>query len=105
MLSETPPQTPPGLLEQVPNSPPNGSCTPIVVSLSAVPTLTYVVPPTKKMSVMTPVKPRINIQPKPPLSNNPSSSSSTLRSNSNAGKIDLCELSVLLSSRIIVHCI
>ncbi|GBN45958.1 Cyclic AMP-dependent transcription factor ATF-6 alpha [Araneus ventricosus] len=84
VLSETPPQTPPGLLEQVPNSPPNGSCTPIVVSLSAVPTLTYVVPPTKKLSVINPVKPRVNIQPKP-TSNNANSTTSTLRSNSNTG--------------------
>ncbi|XP_055933803.1 cyclic AMP-dependent transcription factor ATF-6 alpha-like [Argiope bruennichi] len=84
VLSETPPQTPPGLLEQVPNSPPNGSCTPIVVSLSAVPTLTYVVPPTKKLSVINPVKPRVSIQPKP-TSNNPNNTTSTLRSNSNAG--------------------
>ncbi|KAG8184232.1 hypothetical protein JTE90_013208 [Oedothorax gibbosus] len=58
VINDTPPQTPPGLHQ---NSPPKHNFNPIIVSVSSVPTVTYIVPP----MAAPPPKLRMNIQPKP----------------------------------------
>ncbi|GFV01890.1 cyclic AMP-dependent transcription factor ATF-6 alpha [Trichonephila clavipes] len=64
VLSETPPQTPPDFIEQVPNSSPIIPSNPIVVSL-AVPNVTYVFPPPiSAQPVIAPPKIRKKIQPR-----------------------------------------
>ncbi|GFQ73658.1 cyclic AMP-dependent transcription factor ATF-6 alpha [Trichonephila clavata] len=64
VLSETPPQTPPDFIEQVPNSSPIIPSNPIVVSL-AVPNVTYVFPPPiSAQPVITPPKICKKIQPR-----------------------------------------
>ncbi|GIY45619.1 cyclic AMP-dependent transcription factor ATF-6 alpha [Caerostris extrusa] len=80
VLSDTPPHTPPSLMEQASYSPPKNSPNSIVVSLNTVPAMTYVVPATQLQPAIKPIKPRVNIKPKPT-----SSDPSIIRLNSNEG--------------------
>ncbi|XP_035214487.1 cyclic AMP-dependent transcription factor ATF-6 beta-like, partial [Stegodyphus dumicola] len=65
ILTDTPPHTPPGLVDLLPDSPSN--CTrlePVVVSLSSFPNLSYSVPLTTQTTAKS-VKPGVKIKPKP----------------------------------------